>query len=435
MLRKLRSLFFSVGPARESLARVRSPHYRLTGGLFDRRPPALADLTAAEVARINRHSDEYFDDESAVSSWEGKPLSDLHGGADSLWRFGLLVSALRIRPEDRILDFGCGTGWTSAMLVRTGAEVTGMDISAHALRIGRAGAERILRTNEGERLRFERFDGVHIDAPDGHYDFVVVLDALHHLPNPVAVLRECCRVLGPYGCLGFAEPGLGHSETHTARAEAAYGVLEGEVDPEQWRNAGLAAGFVELDLIVPPVPPNILTLPMPRARWYLRGLPWIVPHDYIRAAMLSSPIGILRKSVYPSTSLHPHVLIAEISPVISSITASPGAPFSVSASVRNPTGTVWLKAGRRGAGAVRLGARVRRVDRPEWLDAGSRAELPRDMLQGDECVLHLAGHAPEQEGEYRIRLDMVDEGIAWFEDQGSRPVEVRLDVRRSAATG
>src|SRR5690606_30454360 len=53
MLAKIRSLFFSMGPARQSLARVRSPHYRLAGGVRDRRPPPLADLPDADVLRIN----------------------------------------------------------------------------------------------------------------------------------------------------------------------------------------------------------------------------------------------------------------------------------------------------------------------------------------------------------------------------------------------
>jgi 2-polyprenyl-3-methyl-5-hydroxy-6-metoxy-1,4-benzoquinol methylase len=445
MFDKLRSIFFSVGPARRALARVTTPHYTLAGAWKDCGPARLGDLPPEDVARINRHSDDYFDDAAEVDRWLRKPLSDLHGGADGLWRFGLLVSALKLRPEDRVLDFGCGTGWTTMLLAQTGAEVVGMDISAHALNVARQGVDRAPAATGAGRLRFEHFDGTTIRAPDGHFDVIVVIDAFHHLPNPRRVLEECVRVLGPHGVLGFAEPGLGHSESYTAQAETAHGVLEGEVDIEQLRTAALAAGFAELEMIVPPVPPNILTLPMPRARWYLRGVSPIVPHDYIRAAMLTSPIGILRKGPYVSTTLHPHTLIARLTPAVTSLTAQPGSAIVVRATVTNLTGTVWLRDGRRGAGGVRLGALMFDAkggpegpplrERTEASDVSpaSVAEwesrpLPRDLRQGESCDLEIHGAAPSSPGTYRLRLDMLVEGIAWFHERGSTPVDVALRV-------
>jgi SAM-dependent methyltransferase len=429
MLHKLRSVFFAMKPARQSLARIRTAHYAPAGALFDRRPPPLADRPAGEVERINRKSDDYYDDTASIDTWIDKPLSDLIGGADSLWRFGLLLSALRIGPTDRVLDFGCGTGWTSAMLARTGAEVTGTDISERALAIARESAARTAGAR-ARHLRFLGFNGTRIEAPDGHFDFVLVFDALHHLPNPVTVLRECARVLGPHGCLGFAEPGLGHSQTYTALSESAHGVLEGEVDPEQLRTAAREAGFAELELIVPPVPPNILTLPMPRARWYLRGVPWIVPHDYVRAAILTSPIGILRKGPYISTSLHPHTLHASVRALDPRQAVRCGERLVLRAVVGNPTGTVWLHQGRRDTGRVRLGARL--LCRPgnevtaEWRGAG----VPRDMGQGDEATLEVECQAPGEEGDYVLRLDMLAEGIAWFHERGSQPADLRIRVSR-----
>ena len=429
MLNKLRSVFFSVMPARRALAEVRAPHYLPTAPFSGSRPSPLQDLPADRVEQINQKSDDYFDNPGQHPFWVNKPLSDPHYGPENLWRFGLLLSALRIRREDRVLDFGCGTGWTSVLMARTGAEVTGMDISEKALAVARDGTALGLAAEDRARLRFQNFNGRTIDAPDGHFDFVIVLDALHHLPNPVAVLEECCRVLGPHGYLGFAEPGKGHSHTHTSRDELALGVLENEIDPEQLRSAALGAGFAELELIVPPIPPSLLTLTMPRARWFLRGLPWIVPHDYIRATMLSSPIGILRKGPHISTSLHPHTLDAAIRPATFALTAAPGQRFTVTAEVENTTGTVWLKEGRRGSGYVRLGAHLLRpADHATVAECG-RADLPGDLQQHGRCVLELACTAPVEPGEYIIRLDMVDEGIAWFSERGSKPADVRLLVR------
>jgi hypothetical protein len=266
-----------------------------------------------------------------------------------------------------------------------------------------------------------------IDAPDGYFDFIVVFDAFHHVPNPVAILKEFCRVLGPHGYVGFAEPGTGHSQTFHSRHEKAHGVLENEIDPEQLRNAARAAGFSELELIVPPVSPNIMMLPMPRARWYLRGVPWIVPHDYIRAAMLASPIGVLRKGPYISTSLHPHGLRAEIRPSIAHLRTRKAERFAIATSIANRAGTVWLQTGRRGAGYVRAGGRILRLPDHSLVHECERTSIPRDMPEGDACVLDVNSVAPDHPGEYAVRLEMIDEGIGWFSG-GDAPVDVKLTV-------
>lgn len=413
-------------PARRALDSVRNQHYRPTAPLFPHWPEPLKDLPAAEIQRANQSSDQYFGNQAQEKFWLNKPLSDLDHGAQSLWRFGLLIDALGIRPEDRVLDFGCGTGWTSILLARTGAEITGTDISAQAIAIAQKSAESSL-SNE-HRIRFQVFDGQHIDAPDQYFDFVVVMDAFHHLPNSFTVLEEFHRILNQHGCFGFAEPGIGHSETHTAHDESEHGVIESEVDPEQLRTTARQIGFDEMDLLIPPLPPNMFTLTMPRARWFLRGLPWIVPQNFIRASMLASPIGVVRKGPYPSTSLHPHTLEAEIRARQISVRAKPGEPIKVEASVVNRTGTTWLKHGRRGSGYVRFGAHLLNSERKILEKDYGRAELPRDLQQNEKTNFILELTAPNKPGVYIIQLDMVDEGILWFAEKTSKAADVELIV-------
>lgn len=386
----------------------------------------LRDRSPADTAQINRYSDDYFDVPDRHESWLSKPLAELYAGPDNLWRFGLLLSALQIRPEDRVLDLGCGTGWTSALLATIGAEVTGVDISARAIAIATSGYSN--RLTRGGNLQFRTYDGYAIDAPDGYFDFVVLFDALHHIPNPVAILTESFRVLGPHGVVAFAEPGFGHSATPTARQEASLGIQEGEVDPEQLRRAARQVGFTELELVVPPIVPRVLTLPMPRAKWFLRGLPWIVPQDYIRAAMLGSPIGFIRKGPYTSTSLHPHTLRATIRPMISEVHVAPSRPATVQLRVRNAAGTVWLREGRRGVGAVLLRARYDEASSIADSEDCASAPIPHDMREGDECTLTLTFQAPSLEGRYLIRFDMFTAGIGAFAERGSPESAVTLVV-------
>ena len=425
LVQKAKSLFHSVGPARRSLESVRTPFYTLGGALRGTPPPPISDRSHSDTEQLNQASDDYFDDPERRESWLKKPLSESYAGPDNLWRFGLLLSALQIRPEDRVLDLGCGTGWTTALIATIGAEVTGVDISSRAIDIARSGYTSSAAPN---KLRFQSYDGHRIDAADGYFDFVILFDAFHHIPNPTAILSEILRVLGPHGVVGFAEPGLGHSSSATAQQEASLGIQEGEVDPEQLRRAARAVGFEELELLVPPIVPRILTLPMPRAKWYLRGFPWIVPHDYIRTAMLTSPIGVIRKGPYSTTSLHPHTLRAVLRPAVREIRALPSTPATFEVTVRNTAGTVWLPEGRRGVGAVSLVAQLEDTSVNSHSERSVRVRIPYDMREGDECVLTVTINAPPVPGRYAIRLDMLTEGVGTFAERGSEESLIHLVV-------
>jgi hypothetical protein len=100
----------------------------------------------------------------------------------------------------------------------------------------------------------------------------------------------------------------------------------------------------------------------------------------------------------------------------------------VEVQVTNLSETVWLTAGRHGRGFVRLGAHLldasgRTIER----DYG-RAELSGDVPEDRTVRLEMALTAPREAGRYRIGLDMVNEGICWFEEDGSAPGGVDLVV-------
>ena len=91
--------------------------------------------------------------------------------------------------------------------------------------------------------------------------------------------------------------------------------------------------------------------------------------------------------------------------------------------------TTWLAA-REGnaAGRVRLGiSLLDNRGRVKDLDFG-RIDLPRDIVPGE--IVTLAGDVPSVEtaGRWRIRFDLVAEGVCWFSDVGTVPREVPLEV-------
>jgi SAM-dependent methyltransferase/uncharacterized protein (DUF3820 family) len=60
--------------------------------------------------------------------------------------------------------------------------------------------------------------------------------------------------------------------------------------------------------------------------------------------------------------------------------------------------------------------------------------LPRDVGPGERAELAAAIEAPLEPGSYRLKLDLVKEHVCWFEQRGSAPLELRLDVTDEVPT-
>ncbi len=110
-----------------------------------------------------------------------------------------LVRFAGVRAGLRVLDVGSGTGVVAVTAARTGAKVTGSDLSpellAHAAENARvAGVEVDWREADVEQLPFE----------DATYD--VVLSQFGHMfaPRPEVAVAEMLRVLKPGGTIAFS---------------------------------------------------------------------------------------------------------------------------------------------------------------------------------------------------------------------------------------
>ena len=107
--------------------------------------------------------------------------------ADIIDRF---VGFAGLRPGDRVLDLGCGSGIFAAGLAQRGMAVVGVDLSHRLLARGKVSAPKVdFVTGDAERLPF----------PDGTFAGVLLSGIIHHLPNPEQMARETYRVLRPEG--------------------------------------------------------------------------------------------------------------------------------------------------------------------------------------------------------------------------------------------
>lgn len=118
----------------------------------------------------------------------------------------------------RVLDAGCGEGYNTRILARTGAEVVGVDVSARLIEHARQAESQQPLGIRYEVASFSDLTGVFQDQT---FDLVVSFMALMDGPDYESACRELLRVLRPGGELVF-------SLTHPCFMTPGFGWLRDE---------------------------------------------------------------------------------------------------------------------------------------------------------------------------------------------------------------
>lgn len=109
-----------------------------------------------------------------------------------------LREALQLPIEGWLLEAGGGTGRIASLLAPYVGRLVVSDLSAPMLAQAQAKAIACTVQAHAERLPF----------PDGHFDRVLVVDALHHFRNQRLAVGELIRVLRPGGRMVVEEPDI-----------------------------------------------------------------------------------------------------------------------------------------------------------------------------------------------------------------------------------
>lgn len=391
-----------------------------------------ADVIAAHTLQeLIDTAEEYYRRVPDAAPLMSKPFAWWHETPQMLQDLGALFSGMSLGRSMTVLDFGGGTGWLTRILAQLNCQAICCDVSASALEIGRALFEQHPPIGTAPyRPIFLRFDGVTIDLPDASVDRVVCFDAFHHVPNPARVIAEIGRVLKPGGIAGFSEPGPQHSQSPQSQYEMRHHkVLENDIDLNQIAAMAGAAGFTSVR--VKALVDRDLSLDEYNAL-FDRSAPG---RDALRAGLWNDTAHTMsNRSVFflhegdAVRDSRSHIGLAHRLTVLSAPASVPvGKPFHISIEATNTGEALWLHQNTEIFGIVRLGSHL-------YDDAGalrsldfSRHDLPRQIAPGEAITVE-APVVINSPGHYRLQFDLVAEGVTWFENVGSKAVEVVIVV-------
>jgi len=110
------------------------------------------------------------------------------------------IDRLAALSGKRVLDVGCGGGILAEAMARSGARVTGIDLSTKPLRVAQlhaieSGASIDYRETSAEALAAEL---------PAAFDVVTCMEMLEHVPDPASTVAACSSLVRPGGWVFFS---------------------------------------------------------------------------------------------------------------------------------------------------------------------------------------------------------------------------------------
>jgi SAM-dependent methyltransferase len=384
-----------------------------------------ADIIARHtVEELIETADEYYRGIADPTALMSRPFAYLHEAPVMLQNLGALLAGLQLGKTMTVLEFGAGTCWLSRCLAQLNCQPICCDASKAALDIGRRlFAEHPIIGSTLFAPVFLPFDGHQIELDDESVDRIVCFDALHHVPNVDVVIGELGRVLRRGGIAGFSEPGRDHSLSAQAQYEMRdHRVLENDIDLRAIFATAQVAGFTQLTARVA----NDLEVSLDHYQDIIdrRG------PDVERAVwnntcdtMRSHTVFFLHKGETGRDS-RSHVGLAHaMSTTRVNHRVARGAGLTLDLRIENTGKATWLSRNIHDYGMVRVGTHLYDRDAKLLAIDHSRHDLSRNVDPGESIEMTIEVPLPP-EGDFVVGVDLVAEGVIWFEHVGSATLMV-----------
>ncbi len=149
------------------------------------------NVDAQEIAKFEALAEKWWDPES-----EFRPLHQINP-----LRLNWIDERAHGLAGKAIVDVGCGGGILAESMARRGAVVTGIDLGAAPLAVGRIHAAQAGVDNV--TYRHVAAEELAAEAP-GQFDVVTCMEMLEHVPDPASVVRACAQLVKPGGLVFFS---------------------------------------------------------------------------------------------------------------------------------------------------------------------------------------------------------------------------------------
>ena len=172
-----------------------------------------------------------------------------------------VLELAKFRPDDSVLDVGCGTGWLArriSPLVPQG-RIVGMDVATEMVRraaqacAGLANAE------------FVTGSVSQIPRQDGEFAKVLSVESAYYWPDPASGMEEIFRVLRPSGS-AWILINYYRDNPHSHQWGAIVSIPTHLLGAEEWANLFRAAGFTGVSH--ERIPDNSPTPDVYAGRWF-----------------------------------------------------------------------------------------------------------------------------------------------------------------------
>lgn len=143
----------------------------------------------------------------------------------------------------------------------------------------------------------------------------------------------------------------------------------------------------------------------------------------------SEPVSVIERFSLPRSGFKAEIRLAG---PFSSI--QPGERATIDVKVKNLSDTTWIaNFHTNGTCQIRLGNHWLDRDGRVVIHDDGRSFLPKDLKPAEEALVPLTITGPEQPGAYLLEIDLVQELVSWFKDQGS--ATLRVPVRSAFGVG
>lgn len=228
----------------------------------------------------------------------GRHLTE--SGAGEIWNWETPAGKLRlarrvrmltehIKSGMRVLEIGCGEGYFTKHIAKTGAEIVAIDISPELIETAKGAVP-------ADNVTFQIENAYEMSFDDESFDTVIGSSTLHHLEVDSA-LKEFFRVLKPGGTFYFTEPNMMNPQIAMERIVPSLRARAGNSPDEtaffRWSLSSTieAHGFVNIrvtpfDFLHPEIPKFLISLlkPLCMAIEHVPLISEIAGSLYIRAS-------------------------------------------------------------------------------------------------------------------------------------------------------